>query len=454
MKDFAPRLRIVLLLIVCLSLTSGTVEGDEVFLKNGRVLQGVVVEQNDSQVVIELAAGKMSLPRSMVERVTISSSKLGDYQQRAQALDESDVEGWLRLAFWAVDKRLDTKSQAAFGKVLEIDPDHIVAREVLGQLGPDDPSQPFTAEASLLAGVDDADFHTPWTVSSLVPASAGAEPNAAARGAVERVLSLAADCRWAEASWRLREARREHGSHLDDGQSAAVLYALEVAAHTPNRQVEALFTPEDVHFDRRSGVLFLRFEDASPLPWEFDGSVVGDGEGIDLSGAKSLDLRIPFRRSGQKRHLGTVEALDEPIRFEGRLLGAPGDAGLTMSWSTDDGSGPVSVASIRLSSDAEGRSSGEVTSVWKEDQANYRKPKELPEGFLTEPRFLRAKVENGPVSFDVEGGFTDSMNLPRSRLMFLGLEGTEGRAVLDWISLSGAVDGLWIAWRLGLQARD
>ena len=428
-------------------LASLPIAADEVLLKNGRVLEGVVVDDNDEQVVIELAAGKMTLPKSMVESIEITSSRVSEYQQRAQSLTADDVEGWLRLAFWAQDERLDTKAQAAFDKVLAADPANLVTREVLGLLGREDPAEPYRPDPTTLQGPD-APFQRPWTAAELVP-RAGAVREAAAAA-----LSLAEDCRWAEAAWRLREIHRNQGEALDSALAQALIVALDLTAHSTSPTLETLFTPEDTHFDRGSCTLSLRFEGAQPAAWELAELTAGDHETLDLSDGGRTELVMPFRRTGAQRHLGTSDRIEEEILLEVQWAGlAEGPAGgVALVWSTDEE--PPSSARLKVSGETGGAAVAEISSTWSEEVASYRQRHELTAGFLDEDRYLRAKVADGPVTFDVDGAVTESMNLPRGEHLRLALEGLEGRAVLRSIAVSGAIDGLWLARRRVVAARD
>ena len=59
---------------------------DEVLLRGGGRLSGVVVERTPSRIVIETAPGRVTLPASRVERVVSSSSAIATYETRAESL--------------------------------------------------------------------------------------------------------------------------------------------------------------------------------------------------------------------------------------------------------------------------------------------------------------------------------------------------------------------------------
>ncbi len=429
----------VLLLLIALPLRA-----DEVFLKNGRVLDGTVVERTDTKVVIDVAAGRLSLPTTMIERVESSISEVSEYQQRAEALAADDVAGWLRLGFWAKDERLDTRSRDAFAQVFVSDPGNILAREVLGVLGSNDGADATTVRRR--SGVTRQSLDREWRGALLAPG------DEALAQRIDLALSLARYGRWAEAAWRLRDLQATDGASLEGSLFDTALFAVEVAAHSSDEVIEGLFSPGEVLFERLGCVLSLKFVDTSPQPWELVGDVEPDADLVALADGQ-LSVVLPFRRAGQKQHLGTTDALTTPILFEGRLVGAPGKRSMVATWRTQiDGEAEDSFALLQIEAEADGPAWGEVRSQWKGGVANYRKHQNLPSGFFTERRFVRAKVESDRISFDVEDGLTESLALPTSERIFLDLAG-EGEAVaFDWLSLSGPIDGLWLARRLGERA--
>lgn len=446
-----PSISICLQLIVLLPflfLLAFSVTADEVFLNNGRVLSGTVVEQSDSKVVIDVAAGRLSLPMSMIERVEAGASEVSEYQKRASALAADDVAGWLRLAFWAKDERLDTRSKEALAKVVSIDPKNILAREMLDTLD-------TNAGADATAVLQRRSRASRRTLDQVWSGAALAPNDEALAQRLDEVLSLARYGRWAESAWRLRQVNEAHSSDLEASVFATVLFAVDLAAHSSNTAIEDLFTPGEVLFERLACILFVKFDNASPVPWEFAGNLDVNPDTVDLSGGRQLSLVLPFRRAGQRQHLGTTDRIETPVLFEGRFMEAPKGGSLLATWRTDtDGSVAESHALLEIVGEANGGSWGEVRSVWKEDVANYRKHQDLDLGFFHQRRFVRTKMESERISFDVEGGFTESLSLPASERMFLDLAGDGDRAAFDWISISGPIDGLWLARRLAVRAYD
>jgi len=112
----------------------GVCTADEVFLRGGGRLTGVVVERTKDKVVVETGPGRVTLPMSRVERIVEGRSSLEMYGERAAALVPGDVQGWTELARWAADHDLLTQSREAWQKALAADPSNPEANAALGRV--------------------------------------------------------------------------------------------------------------------------------------------------------------------------------------------------------------------------------------------------------------------------------------------------------------------------------
>ncbi|MFI5184765.1 MAG: hypothetical protein ACHQNV_10215 [Vicinamibacteria bacterium] len=106
---------------------------DQVFLKGGGLLNGVVVERTATSIVIEVAPGRVTLPASRVDHVVQGTSALATFRERSARLSADDLAGWLTLAQWALDSDLRTPARGAFEHVASLDPNNAAARRGLGQ---------------------------------------------------------------------------------------------------------------------------------------------------------------------------------------------------------------------------------------------------------------------------------------------------------------------------------
>lgn len=104
---------------------------DEVFLRNGNVIEGDVAEKGE-KVEIATCGGVVTIDRSDVERVVRKESSAAEYARRAAGVAEDDVEGHRELARWCEGRRLYAERREAYEAILRLAPDDLEAREALG----------------------------------------------------------------------------------------------------------------------------------------------------------------------------------------------------------------------------------------------------------------------------------------------------------------------------------
>ncbi len=108
--------------------------GDEIIMRTGGRIRGVVVEQTSRVVVIETGPGRVTLPMSRVERIVTGRSALEIWRDRSAALNPHDAQGWASLAHWADDAGLGTQAATAWQHVLAIDPANSDANRGVGRV--------------------------------------------------------------------------------------------------------------------------------------------------------------------------------------------------------------------------------------------------------------------------------------------------------------------------------
>jgi hypothetical protein len=109
-------------------------DADEVVLRGGGVIRGEVVADGRDAVVIEVGPGRVTVPRSRIERVVAGTSDLATFRQRAAGLAPEDTRGWLGLARWAEDRDLLTQAREAFARAAAADPGSAEAQQGLGRV--------------------------------------------------------------------------------------------------------------------------------------------------------------------------------------------------------------------------------------------------------------------------------------------------------------------------------
>jgi len=182
--------------------TAAPALADEVLLRGGGRVSGVIVEQTEARVVIEAAPGRVSLPAWRVERVVSGASALAVFEERASRLGATDADGWLDLGLWARSQGLQTRARAALARVLEIEPGNDAAHAALGHV-------PFggrwvTREESYAArGL--VEFEGSW----ITPEERAAAVRARTEAALAERALIEAEARVREAEARARAAEAE-----------------------------------------------------------------------------------------------------------------------------------------------------------------------------------------------------------------------------------------------------
>ena len=95
--------------LVAAGLAAATASSDEILLRGGGRVSGVVVERTSRAIVVETGPGRVTLSMALVERVIEGRSALEAHHERAAALEPRDVEGWAALARWAAERDLLTQ---------------------------------------------------------------------------------------------------------------------------------------------------------------------------------------------------------------------------------------------------------------------------------------------------------------------------------------------------------
>ena len=114
-------------------LLASTAWADEVHMKSGGVVRGVIVERTAEVVVIETGPGRVTLPLSRVNRLVEAGSALGDFYSQEAALAPNDAQGYARLARWAENHDLATYGRQTWQQVLKLDPRHPEANAAVGR---------------------------------------------------------------------------------------------------------------------------------------------------------------------------------------------------------------------------------------------------------------------------------------------------------------------------------
>jgi hypothetical protein len=201
-------------LVVLSWLLASPLFADQVFLKGGGTLSGVIVERTERAVVMEVAPGRITLSMSRVERIVEGRSGLALYRERAASLAPSDASGWLALAEWAGEQGLQTQAREAFRRVLALDPGNEAAHRAQGDVSYEGRwmSRDDSYRAQGLVEFD-GEWIRPEERAALVRERADAAVAASARSEAEaRAREAEARAREAEADAARAEAEVSQGS--------------------------------------------------------------------------------------------------------------------------------------------------------------------------------------------------------------------------------------------------
>ena len=205
--------------LLLLGLLPGAAFGDEVFLKGGGRIAGVVVERTATRLALEVGPGRITLPMSRVIRIVEGQSSLGVFRERAAALAPGDAAGWLQLAVWAEERGLGTQAHGAYEKVIAIEPANAEAHRRLGNVRLADrwvtPEESYRAQGLV-------PFEGQWVTLSeheaLVRARAEAEAGEQLRREAEaRTREAEARARAAEAEAQRAEAAARQAGEASSG---------------------------------------------------------------------------------------------------------------------------------------------------------------------------------------------------------------------------------------------
>ena len=105
---------------------------DQVYLTNGKVLEGKARTLEDGRVEVQLTFGTLTLPGEKVERIEQGATLEERVQQTLRTLPASDVASRYDLARWCREQGSHTLSRRLMEEVLALDPNHAGARDALG----------------------------------------------------------------------------------------------------------------------------------------------------------------------------------------------------------------------------------------------------------------------------------------------------------------------------------
>jgi hypothetical protein len=120
--------------LLLVTLSASVVLADVLVFKDGRQLEGTVVEETDAWVRIKTRFGTQKIDRSQIREILKGRTKEQEYSERRKALALDDLEGHVALALWCKDQKMLREAKEVWQMVLVIDPTHEAARRELGHI--------------------------------------------------------------------------------------------------------------------------------------------------------------------------------------------------------------------------------------------------------------------------------------------------------------------------------
>ena len=105
---------------------------DNLYLDDGAVVHGGDAVVDGDRVILQVAGGHMIIPRQAVVRMEEAESDVTRFKARYAKLKSRDVAGRLSLANWCRDRDLRRREAELLKEIIELAPDHRVARQRLG----------------------------------------------------------------------------------------------------------------------------------------------------------------------------------------------------------------------------------------------------------------------------------------------------------------------------------
>ncbi len=120
---------ILLILLFC-----GATRADVIHLKDGRKLEGEIIDETTSHIVLKLSFGEQKIARSDIARIEKKSSPRAEFLERLEALQKDDVSGRVELARFAMKNRLRKEAKSLWEEVVKLEAGNTEAHEELGHV--------------------------------------------------------------------------------------------------------------------------------------------------------------------------------------------------------------------------------------------------------------------------------------------------------------------------------
>jgi hypothetical protein len=128
-----PARHLLVLLLLMLTLTAPA-HADLIHYKDGRTLEGRIIERTSTELVVETAFGTIRVPLSKVERIEEKATPEEELATRRAEIADDDAAALFELALWARDAGLTRSYRELLQEVVDAHPEHTLANELLGRV--------------------------------------------------------------------------------------------------------------------------------------------------------------------------------------------------------------------------------------------------------------------------------------------------------------------------------
>lgn len=120
--------------LAMLSFATSVAHADIVHLKDGRKIEGEVIEKTADKVVVKTKYGTQNFKPSEVDRVEAKNTPEQELAARRAKIDATKPDELFSLYEYAKEQKLTTKAKDLLREIVKLDPNHEAARKELGQV--------------------------------------------------------------------------------------------------------------------------------------------------------------------------------------------------------------------------------------------------------------------------------------------------------------------------------
>ena len=126
------------LTLTAVLLLASTVAADIIHYKDGRRLEGQILEHTASKLTVKTSFGTIDVDMDKVSRIEERATPQEVLLEKRAGLADDDAPALYQLALWASHKKLRRESRDLMRAVLAADPAHAGANEAVGRVRMDD----------------------------------------------------------------------------------------------------------------------------------------------------------------------------------------------------------------------------------------------------------------------------------------------------------------------------